>query len=66
MHPLHFGTVWGPWVKALWAMLGLSLAVLTVTGLLMDWNRYLCKRWHVRHDLMQVCRHTRLPTTLAR
>lgn len=46
MHPLHFGTVWGPWVKALWAALGLSLAVLTITGLLMYWNRYLCKRWH--------------------
>ena len=46
MHPLHFGTLWGPWVKALWAVLGLSLAVLTVTGLIMYWNRYLRKRWH--------------------
>lgn len=41
MHPLHFGTLWGPVVKLLWAVLGLSLAVLTITGLLMYWNRYL-------------------------
>lgn len=41
MHPLHFGTLWGPVVKLLWAVLGLSLAVLTITGLLIYWNRYL-------------------------
>lgn len=41
MHPLHFGTVWGPVVKLVWFVLGLSLAVLTVTGLLMYWNRFL-------------------------
>jgi uncharacterized iron-regulated membrane protein len=45
MHPLHFGTVWGPAVKLLWFLLGMSLAVLTVTGLLMYWNRFLRKVW---------------------
>ncbi len=43
MHPFHFGTLWGPVVKLLWCLLGLSLAVLTVTGLLMYWNRTLRK-----------------------
>jgi uncharacterized iron-regulated membrane protein len=41
MHPLHFGTLWGPEVKLIWCLLGLSLAVLTITGVLMYWNRYL-------------------------
>lgn len=50
MHPLHFGTLWGLPVKILWALFGVSLAVLSVTGLLMYWNRYLRKRWHaLRH-----------------
>ena len=47
MHPLHFGTLWGLPVKIVWALLGVALAVLTVTGLLMYWNRYL--RLHVPH-----------------
>jgi uncharacterized iron-regulated membrane protein len=42
MHPLHFGTLWGLPVKILWAILGVGLAVLTITGLLMYWNRCLC------------------------
>jgi uncharacterized iron-regulated membrane protein len=46
MHPLHFGTLWGLPFKILWFLLGLSLALLTATGLLMYWNRYLRKRWH--------------------
>ncbi|HTF66243.1 MAG TPA: PepSY-associated TM helix domain-containing protein [Edaphobacter sp.] len=41
MHPLHFGTLWGMPFKILWFLLGLSLAVLSVTGVLMYWNRYL-------------------------
>ena len=45
MHPLHFGTLWGLPFKILWFLLGLSLAFLTATGLLMYWNRYLRKRW---------------------
>jgi uncharacterized iron-regulated membrane protein len=44
MHPLHFGTIWGLPFKVLWFLLGLSLAVLTVTGLIMYWNRYLRHR----------------------
>ncbi len=38
MHPLHLGTLWGMIVKILWAALGLSLVLLTITGLLMYWN----------------------------
>jgi len=49
VYPLHFGTLWGLPIKLLWALLGLSLPVLTVTGLLMYWNRYLHKRWRTLH-----------------
>lgn len=45
MHPLHFGTLWGWPGKVLWCALGVSLAVLSATGLLMYWNRYLRLRW---------------------
>lgn len=45
MYPLHFGTLWGMGVKCLWALLGLSLPVLSVTGVLMYWNRWLGARW---------------------
>lgn len=44
MHPIHFGTLWGLPVKVLWFLLGLSLAVLSVTGVVMYWNRYLRHR----------------------
>lgn len=44
MHPLHFGTLWGLPFKILWFALGVSLALLTVTGLLMYWNRCLRHR----------------------
>ena len=40
-HPLHFGTLWGLPIKVLWCFLGVTLAALTATGLLMYWNRYL-------------------------
>lgn len=41
MHPLHFGTLWGTGIKVVWALCGLALAALAVTGLLMYWNRFL-------------------------
>jgi uncharacterized iron-regulated membrane protein len=41
MYPLHFGTLWGFGVKVLWALLGLALSLLSMTGLLMYWNRKL-------------------------
>jgi len=44
MHPLHFGTLWGLGVKAIWFLLGLSLAILSATGVMMYWNRYLRHR----------------------
>jgi len=43
--PLHFGDFGGPWVKALWVLLGLAPALLFATGSLMWWNRVLSKRW---------------------
>ncbi len=43
--PLHFGTHWGVFVKCIWALIGLALPTLAVSGLLMYWNRYLGKRW---------------------
>lgn len=47
MYPLHFGTLWGTPFKVLWSLLGFSLPVLSITGLLMYWNRYLGKRWRL-------------------
>jgi len=47
--PLHFGTYWGLSFKVLWAILGLSIPILTVTGMLMYWNRWLRTKWkHLR------------------
>jgi uncharacterized iron-regulated membrane protein len=45
-HPLHFGTLWGLPFKVIWSLLGLSLAVLSTTGVIMYWNRYLRFRVH--------------------
>jgi uncharacterized iron-regulated membrane protein len=45
VYPLHFGTLWGMPIKILWCLLGVALAVLSVTGVLMYWNRYLGARW---------------------
>ena len=45
---LHFGRwrdpVWGPWLKAVWAAIGLVPSVMAVTGLLMWWNRVVRRR----------------------
>ena len=43
--PLHFGTSWGLGVKIVWAAAGLAVPLLTITGLLMYWNRALRKKW---------------------
>ncbi len=45
MHPLHFGTSFGMAVKILYFILGFSLPLLVITGVLMYWNRYLGKKW---------------------
>ena len=42
--PLHFGTSFGQSFKVLWAVMGLTLPALTVTGFLMYWNRWLSRR----------------------
>jgi uncharacterized iron-regulated membrane protein len=59
MVPLHFGTQWGFTVKILWAVLGLSIPILTVTSFLMYWNRYLSKKWR------QLQERARKPAELA-
>ncbi|WP_420237547.1 PepSY-associated TM helix domain-containing protein [Telmatobacter bradus] len=46
MHPLHFGNLWGLGPKILWALAGLTLPLLSVTGLLMYWNRKLRSLLH--------------------
>jgi uncharacterized iron-regulated membrane protein len=43
--PLHFGTQWGVAVKIIWFLLGISLAVLSISGPIMYWNRVLAKKW---------------------
>ena len=48
MVDLHFGESWGLAVKLLWAMLGLTLPGLAITGAVMYWNRFLRKKWRKR------------------
>ena len=43
--PLHFGMYWGLGVKIIWALLGLALPLLAITGTLMYWNRSLKQKW---------------------
>ncbi len=45
MAPLHFGIYWGLAIKIIWATLGCGLPILSITGVLMYWNRSLSKRW---------------------
>jgi uncharacterized iron-regulated membrane protein len=51
--PLHFGIYWGLGVKILWALCGLSIPTLAVTGLLMYWNRALRKSWPKRSKIRE-------------
>jgi uncharacterized iron-regulated membrane protein len=44
MHPLHFGNLWGRAVEIIWALAGIALALLAMTGVLMYWNRFLRHR----------------------
>jgi uncharacterized iron-regulated membrane protein len=44
MHPLHFGTLWGKGIKVIWFIFGLSLAILSASGVIMYWNRFLRHR----------------------
>ncbi len=44
-YSIHFGDFGGNSSKALWAVLGLTPALLAVSGYLMWWNRYLSKKW---------------------
>lgn len=44
VYPLHFGTLWGLPVKIVWSMLGLCLAGISISGMLLYWNRYLSRR----------------------
>ncbi|HUA17687.1 MAG TPA: PepSY-associated TM helix domain-containing protein [Bryobacteraceae bacterium] len=43
--PLHFGTYWGLGVKVIWAAAGVAIPLLTISGLLMYWNRVLRRKW---------------------
>jgi uncharacterized iron-regulated membrane protein len=57
--PLHFGTYWGLGVKLVWAAAGLAIPLLTITGLLMYWNRALRKKWKRLRN-----KHSLLPEVL--
>ncbi len=39
--PLHFGTFWGLGVKIVWAAIGITIPLLSITGVLLYWNRVL-------------------------
>ncbi len=43
--PLHFGTYWGLGVKIVWAVAGMAIPLLAITGLLMYYNRVLRRKW---------------------
>lgn len=45
LSPLHFGYDWGLAIKILWAAIGCSLPLLSITGVIMYWNRSLSKKW---------------------
>lgn len=45
VYSIHFGDFGGQPIKFLWCVLGLTPALLTVTGLIMWWNRVLKKKW---------------------
>jgi uncharacterized iron-regulated membrane protein len=45
LSPLHFGYDFGMAIKILWAILGCSLPLLSISGTLMYWNRSLSKKW---------------------
>jgi len=51
MVDLHFGESWGLAGKILWAMLGLTLPALAITGAVMYWNRFLSRKWRKRKRL---------------
>jgi uncharacterized iron-regulated membrane protein len=48
--PLHFGTSWGFAFKMIWAVGGLSLPLLAMTGWVMYWNRVLRHKWKQRRS----------------
>ncbi len=50
MVPLHFGTFGGTFVRAAWSLLGLSPALMFLTGFFMWWNRVLAKRYRALTD----------------
>jgi uncharacterized iron-regulated membrane protein len=52
--PLHFGTYWGLSVKIVWAVVGLAIPLLAITGLLMYWNRWLRRKWKTSHRAQAV------------
>ncbi len=45
LSPLHFGINFGFAIKILWATIGCALPILSITGVLMYWNRSLSKKW---------------------
>jgi uncharacterized iron-regulated membrane protein len=45
LSPLHFGYDWGMLVKIIWATLGCAMPLLSITGVIMYWNRSLGKKW---------------------
>ena len=45
MVPLHFGTFGGTGVKVLWSILGLTPALMFISGVIMWWNRVLARRY---------------------
>ncbi len=45
MRPIHFGREWGLAFQIIWAVLGLALPLLSITGVLMYWNRFLSNKW---------------------
>lgn len=46
VYSIHFGDFGGQPIKFLWCVLGLAPALLSITGLIMWWNRVLKKKWH--------------------
>lgn len=43
--PLHYGINFGLAIRIVWAAIGCALPILSITGVLMYWNRSLSKKW---------------------
>ena len=50
LEPLHFGTEWGLSIKILYFCFGMALPFLSISAVMMYWQRYLGRRWRTLRE----------------